>query len=252
MLSVKPIKRKSRTPKQKKVSKTKRVKKASTTVQEHQAGHYQPKQISTQGFFNPFTSNTSVAQSSIPPRPQYSSGGGIPYTSTLESFGVSNKPPYYLESLIAKDTQPKYTQPVQSSSSSVLVGSNPMNGGSSVITTTSFPTQGKSESVQYIDLVAPAKKGNGETQPDFILLNDMDDNIRATDNDNEILMIKDKTKKATRIKKEMNEQEKKPTAKPNRVQEIKESIEDRIKQNKERKTKIPQSSLRGQKNKDEL
>jgi hypothetical protein len=246
MLSVKPIKRKSRTPKQKKVSKTKRVKK------EHQAGHYQPKQISTQGFFNPFTSNTSVAQSSIPPRPQYSSGGGIPYTSTLESFGVSNKPPYYLESLIAKDTQPKYTQPVQSSSSSVLVGSNPMNGGSSVITTTSFPTQGKSESVQYIDLVAPAKKGNGETQPDFILLNDMDDNIRATDNDNEILMIKDKTKKATRIKKEMNEQKKKPTAKPNRVQEIKESIEDRIKQNKERKTKIPQSSLRGQKNKDEL
>jgi hypothetical protein len=241
MLSVKPIKRKSKTPKQKKVSKTKRV-------QQHQAGHYQPKQ----GFFNPFTSNTSVAQTSNPPRPQYSSGAGIPYTSTLESFGVSNKPPYYLESLIAKDTQPKYTQPVQSSSSSVLVGSNPMNGGSSVITTTSFPTQGKSESVQYVDLVAPAKKGNGETQPDFILLNDMDDNIRATNDDNEILMIKDRTKKAKIIKKEMNEQEKKPTAKPNRVQEIKESIEDRIKQNRERKTKIPRSSLRGQKNKDEL
>jgi hypothetical protein len=234
MLSVKPIKRKSKTPKQKKVSKAKRVQ--------------QPKRITTQGFFNPFTSNTSVAQSSIPPRPQYSSGGGIPYTSTLESFGVSNKPPYYLESLIAKDTQQKYIQPVPSTSSSVLVGSNPMNGGSSVITTTSFPTQGKSESVQYVDLVAPAKKGNGETQPDFILLNDMDDKIKTTDDDNEILMIKDRTKKATTIKKE----EKKPTAKPNRVQEIKESIEDRIKQNKERKTKIPRSSLRGQKNKDEL
>lgn len=115
-----------------------------------------------------FPHTTGLIQTSLPPRPLYSSGGGIPYLSSLESYGITNKPPYYLQSLMAKTTPSDYTQPVQSQTSSVLTGANPMSGneGKKKI----VPKQAQTESVQYVDLVAPAKSGNSETQPDYISL----------------------------------------------------------------------------------
>ena len=115
-----------------------------------------------------FPQTTGLIQTSSPPRPLYSSGGGIPYVSSLEGYGITNKPPYYLQSLMAKTSPNDYIQPVQSQTSSVLTGANPMSGneGKKKI----FPEQGQTESVKYVDLVAPAKSGNSETQPDYISL----------------------------------------------------------------------------------
>jgi hypothetical protein len=118
-----------------------------------------------------FSHSTGLFQTSLPPRPLYSSGGGIPYLSSLESYGITNKPPYYLQSLMAKTTQSDYTQPVQSQTSSVLTGANPMSGNEGKKKL--FPKQAQTESVQYVDLVAPAISGNSETQPDYIALQPM-------------------------------------------------------------------------------
>lgn len=115
-----------------------------------------------------FPQTTGLIQTSLPPRPLYSSGGGIPYLSSLESYGITNKPPYYLQSLMAKTTQSDYTQPVPSQTSTVLTGGNPMSGNEGKKKL--FPEQGQTESVQYVDLVAPAKSGNSETQPDYLTL----------------------------------------------------------------------------------
>jgi hypothetical protein len=116
--------------------------------------------------FRNFPHSTGLIQTSSPPRPLYSSGGGIPYLSSLESYGITNKPPYYLESLMAKTTQPDYIQPAPASTSTVLSGSNPMSGGPK----TPFPEQTKAQSVQYVDLVSPVSSRNNESQPDYITL----------------------------------------------------------------------------------
>lgn len=115
-----------------------------------------------------FPQTTGLIQTSSPPRPLYSSGGGIPYVSSLESYGITNKPLYYLQSLMAKTAQSDYMQPVPSQTSSVLTGANPMSGNEGKKKL--FPEQGQTESVQYVDLVAPAKSGNNETQPDYLTL----------------------------------------------------------------------------------
>lgn len=163
MLKAKSIKRK-----QKKAPKAKkpRVKKPLPIHQEHQSSHYATKQIHTQGFFNPFPHNTGKAQTSSTSIPHYSSGSGIPYTSTFDSYGITNKPPYFLESYIAKTTEPNYLQPVPSQMSTTVSGSNPKNKPE----IKTFETQTKPESVQYVDLVLPAKSQNNENQPDYINL----------------------------------------------------------------------------------
>jgi hypothetical protein len=163
MLKTKPVKRKQKkTPKAKKP----RVKKALPLHQQYQASHYQTKQITTQGFFNPFTHNTGMAQSSSIPQARMTMGG-IPYTSTFESYGISNKPPYFLESLLPQNIRPNYEMPKQSPTATTVSGGNPMNEPKP----NQFQEQGKSENVQYVDLVAPAKQGNSETQPDYVMIN---------------------------------------------------------------------------------
>ena len=121
-----------------------------------------------QGFFPAFPHSNGLITSSAPPRPLYSSGGGIPYTSTFESFGITNKPPYFLQSLIAKTTQSDYEIPVKPQTSSTKTGMNTMNGNEGK--TKEFPMQGKTESVQYVDLVAPSKSQNIDNQPDYLAL----------------------------------------------------------------------------------
>jgi hypothetical protein len=113
-----------------------------------------------------FPHSTGLIQTSLPPRPLYSSGGGIPYLSSLESYGITNKPPYYLESLMAKTTTPDYIQPAPTPTSSVLTGGNPMSGGPK----TPFPEQTKVQSVQYVDLVSPVSSRDNENQPDYVSL----------------------------------------------------------------------------------
>jgi hypothetical protein len=121
-----------------------------------------------QGFFPAFPHSNGLITSSSPPRPLYSSGGGIPYTSTFESFGITNKPPYFLQSLIAKTTQSDYEIPVKPQTSSTSTGMNPMNGNEG--NKKQFPEQGKTEAVQYVDLVAPTKSQNIDNQPDYLSL----------------------------------------------------------------------------------
>jgi hypothetical protein len=120
------------------------------------------------GFFPNFPHSNGLIQDSAPPRPLYSSGGGIPYSSTFQSFGITNKPPYFLDSLIAKSSTSNYEMPVKPETSSTLTGMNPMNGNEGK--TKQFPTQAKTQSVQYMDLVAPAKSKDAETQPDYVAL----------------------------------------------------------------------------------
>jgi hypothetical protein len=166
MLKAKPIKIKTKkAPKAKKAKKT-YIKPASSTVQHYQASHYQNKQIHSQGFFNPFAHNTGVATSSSSSIPHYTSSGGIPYTSIFESYGITNRPPYFLESYILKTTEPNYQKPTPSQTSTTKTGSNPMSKPK----TNTFETQTKSETVNYVDLVAPKKKGDETTQPDYITL----------------------------------------------------------------------------------
>ena len=257
------LKSRSKTPKKKapkkKVKKTKHHK-----INKHHKNNYETQTIS---HFIPTQTN---AIQSHAPQITHQMTGGIPYTSSLESFGVSNKPPYFLESFIAKSSPMTYSIPVPSPTSTTLTGANTMTE----IKPKAFEEQTKSQSVDYVDLVEPYKKGNMETQPDFILLNndDMNEPFYGTDA-GEPLMIRDKIKRTRRTKKEMvenkamlkeditskmmNKQPRvEPTQKPQRVQEIKQSIEERIEKNKkdnelrEKKTKIP--SLRGKKKSDEL
>ena len=262
------LKSKSKTPKtkapKKKVSKPKHFKKNK---------HHKTKQtIETPGHFIPTQTN---AIQSHAPQIHHQMTGGIPYTSTLETFGVSNKPPYFLESLIAKSSPMTYSMPVASTTSTTITGSNTMTESKPKM----FEEQTKPTSVDYVDLVEPFKKGNKETQPDYILLND--DNSMNYGNENDdlgsIRMINDRVRRKRRTQKEMHEskqmkeeeklskQMNKETLKPKPetetktrgVQEIRQSIEERIKKNKEvkegkeeRKTKIP--SLRGKKKSEEL
>lgn len=267
------LKSKSKTPKRKapkkKVSKQKKVK-----INKHHKNVYETKTIS---HFIP--TQTNAIQSHAPQIPHQMTGG-IPYTSTLETFGVSNKPPYFLESLISKSSPMSYSMPVTSTTSTTTSGSNTMSESKPKM----FEEQTKPTSVDYVDLVEPFKNGNKETQPDYILLNDDKMNYQYGNDDNMEdmgnLMIKDKVKRTRRTNKEMyeskqmgreekisKEMNKEPVvAKPKpeksqRVQEIRQSIEERIKKNKEvkegkkegkkeeRKSKIP--SLRGKKS-DEL
>jgi hypothetical protein len=161
MLKVKRTKAKGKkAPKAKKTH----IKPASSTVQHYQASHYQNKQIHTHGYFNPFAHNSGVATSSSSSIPHYTSSGGIPYTSTFESYGITNKAPYFLDSFITKNAEPNYQQPVPSQTSTTLSGSNPM----SIPKTKTFETQTKTDTVDYVDLVAPATKGNKENQPDYV------------------------------------------------------------------------------------
>lgn len=169
MLNVKITKTKiPKRSKGKKAPKAKKtyIKPASTTVQQYQESHYKTHQIHTKGYFNPFVHNSGVATSSSSSIPHYTSSGGIPYTSTFESYGITNKAPYFLESFITKNAEANYQQPMLSQTSTTLSGSNPMSKPK----TETFETQTKSESVNYVDLVAPKKKGNDTTQPDYIAL----------------------------------------------------------------------------------
>jgi hypothetical protein len=169
MLKAKPIKRK---PKKAPKAKKPRVKKPLPIHQEHQASHYQPHQITTQGFFNPFSHNTGMAQSSNIPQARTSSGG-IPYTSTFETYGITNKPPYFLESFLPQNIKPNYEIPIPSQTSTTISGANPMNQPKQK----EFQEQGKTKTIDYVDLVSPAKSGNNETQPDYVSLIPMKQNI---------------------------------------------------------------------------
>ena len=178
MLKAKPIKPSPssenlgvRKHKQKKAPKAKkpRVKKASPIHEGYQASHYKTDQIHTQGFFNPFVHNSGIVQSTAVPRATISRGG-IPYTSTFETYGITNKPPYFIESLIPQNIKSNYEVPKQSQTSTTISGSNPMSQPN----LNEFPEQGKTQSVDYVDLVAPSKKGNSETQPDYITLQPLD------------------------------------------------------------------------------
>lgn len=166
MLKVKQNKpkRKSKTPKKRAVKKHS-IKKPLPIHQQYQESHYKTQQIHTQGFFNPFSHNTGIVQTTSPVIPHYSSGG-IPYTSTLQSYGITNKPPYYLESLMQKPIEPDYQIPTKPETSTTTKGSNPM----SKPTTKTFVEQTKPESVSYVDLVEPKKKGDETTQPDYVSL----------------------------------------------------------------------------------
>lgn len=186
MLKAKPLKRK-KAPR----AKRPRVKKALPIHQERQASHYKTDQITTQGFFNPFTHNTGMAQSSNIPRATIS-GGGIPYTSTFESYGITNKPPYFLESFIPQNIRPNYEMPMQAKTSTPVSGGNAMNEAKPK----DFQEQGKSQNVQYVDLVAPAKKGNSETQPDYVIIEtDVMGNIQPNKMKNELIKRSEYRKK---------------------------------------------------------
>ena len=178
MLKVKRTKPK--TPKRSKGKKARKAKKTyvkppSTTVQLYQASHYKSDQIHTQGFFNPFPHKIGISNTTNNYVPHYTTSGGIPYTSTLESYGITNKPPYFLESLIPQ-TQSNYQQPVPSQTSTTVSGGNPMNNAK----TKTFETQTKPESVDYVNLVSPETKGNKETQPDYVALVPMKTKPRQT------------------------------------------------------------------------
>jgi hypothetical protein len=257
------LKSKSKTPKRKaqkkKVNKAKRHK-----INKHHKNNYETQTVS---HFIPTQTN---AIQSHAPQITHQMTGGIPYTSSLESFGVSNKPPYFLESLIAKSSPMTYSMPVPSSTSTTLTGANTMIEPKSK----AFEEQTKSQSVDYVDLVEPYKKGNMETQPDFILIDNEESNDPYYGNDakyTEELTIKDKTKRKRRTKLEMDayrlakqkaememtDEERmlkktpntKPSERANTVKQLKKKFEERIEKNKkdneqnERKSKIP--SLRG-------
>ena len=230
MLKVKRTKPK--TPKRSKAKKAKKAKKAyvkpaSSTVQHYQASHYQNKQIHTQGFFNPFAHNTSVATSSTSSIPHYTSSGGIPYTSTFESYGITNKPPYFLESFIPQ-TQSNYQQPTPSQTSSTVSGSNPMSKPK----TKTFESQTKTDTVDYVDLVAPKKKGDDTTQPDYITLQSLPKQTltQKEKNENKMMGNEEVGQRITEYK-------------LNRKKEVKENIMKRIETKKR---------LRGTKKNEEL
>lgn len=164
MLKAKPIKVKTKKVPKAKKPKKKHVKPASSTVQHYQASHYKTDQIHTQGFFNPFPHNTAVTQSSNIPQAPRGSSGGIPYTSVFETYGITNKPPYFLESYIPKTTESTYKQPAPAQTSTTISGSNPMSKPK----TNTFESQTKPDSINYVDLVDPAQKGVMESQPDYI------------------------------------------------------------------------------------
>lgn len=229
MLKVKRTKQK--TPKRSKGKKAQKAKKTyikppSTTVQQYQESHYKTHQIHSKGYFNPFAHNSGVATTSSSLIPHYTSSGGIPYTSTFESYGITNKAPYFLDSFITKNAEANYQQPIPSQTSTTLSGSNPM----STPKTQTFKTQTKTDTVDYVDLVAPASKENKETQPDYITL-----------------QPQQLTKKEKRENKMMGNEEIETRIiehkKKQRSKEVKQNIMDRI---------AIKKRLRGTKNNEEL
>jgi len=193
-----------------------------------------------QGFFPSFPHTNGLINESAPPRPLYSSGGGIPYTSTFQSFGITNKPPYFLDSLIAKSTGSSYENPVKPETSTTLTGMNTMYGNNK----NQMETQTKPESVNYVNLVQPKKKGDETTQPDYVSLVPMKQKLTQKEmNENRMMGNEEIGQRITENKmKQMN--------KPNNEEEIRKRIETGIEENK--KTKIPKSSLRGKKKNEEL
>lgn len=197
-----------------------------------------------QGFFPPFPHTNGLINESAPPRPLYSSGGGIPYTSTFQSFGITNKSPYFLDSLIAKGTSSSYENPVKPETSTTLTGMNTMYGNNK----NQMETQTKPESVNYVNLVQPKKKGDETTQPDYVSLVPMKQKLTQKEiNENRMMGNEEVGQRITEHKmKQIN----KPTPKSSNVEEIRKRIETRIEENK--KSKIPKSSLRGKKKNEEL
>lgn len=223
------------------------------------AKHSKPKSKTT--MYKALPANSNVQSSSVPIAQQSISGGGIPYLSSLETtFGITNKPPYYLESLIAKSTPTTYLIPKQTPSTTTISGSNNLINGK----TDFSKDQSKSESVEYVDLVSPMKSQNAETQPDYIKLNDdiklpetKKESFVEDDDDEPTLVITDKTRRKRRTKKEITEmkqmkgEDKNVNSNVRSVKEIKQSIEKRIEENK-KPSKIPRKKLRGSKTNDEL
>jgi hypothetical protein len=107
--------------------------------------------------------NTGIQTTSVPVANSY---GGIPYTSSQSQFGLTNKPPYLLESLIAKAPPTNYLQPTPAPTATTINGGNLKNEPK----LKDFQEQGKTQPVDYVDLVAPSKSGNSETQPEYITL----------------------------------------------------------------------------------
>ena len=233
MLKVKRTK--PQTPKRSKGKKAPKAKKIyikppSTTVQQYQESHYKTHQINTKGYFNPFAHNSGVATSSSSLIPHYTLSGGIPYTSIFESYGITNKAPYFLDSFITKNAEANYQQPIPSQTSSTLSGSNPM----STPKTKTFETQTKTDTVDYVDLVAPATKGNTESQPDFISVVPMKTLTKKEKNENKMMANEEiETRIIEHKRKERKE----------RSKEVKQNIMDRI---------AIKKRLRGTKNNEEL
>jgi hypothetical protein len=144
--------------------------------------------------------NTNIQSTSVPVANSY---GGIPYTSSqsqYSQFGLVNKPPYLLESLIAKAPPSNYLQPVASQTTSVTQGGNIMTQ------TRSMANQTKTQSVNFIDLVKPAKNGNNETQPEYLMINTTQPKKSSINNEEKV------AKKLTEMKKqEKIQQSKEPS-----------------------------------------
>jgi hypothetical protein len=155
--------------KEKKEKTEKKEKKEKKSVKVTKPKHFKKQKISkkpidTQGYFASPTQSI-INESHIPHPTSHQKQTGVPYTSVFDNFGITNKPPYFLESLIAK-TQPMiYEIPIPSQTSTTLNGANNKSQPIPKL----FEQQTKSKSVDYIDLVQPAMNGNAETQPDYVL-----------------------------------------------------------------------------------
>jgi hypothetical protein len=134
--------------------------------------------------------NTGIQSTAVPVANSY---GGIPYTSSQSQFGLTNKPPYLLESLIAKAPPTNYLQPTPAPTSSVTQGGNIMTQ------TRSMVNQTKTQSVNFIDLVNPAKKGNNETQPEYIMMNTTQPKKSSINNEEKVAKKLQQIKKQEKI-----------------------------------------------------
>jgi hypothetical protein len=134
--------------------------------------------------------NTGIQSTAVPVANSY---GGIPYTSSQSQFGLVNKPPYLLESLIAKAPPTNYLQPTPAPTSSVTQGANIMTQ------TRSMVNQTKTQSVDFIDLVNPAKKGNNETQPEYLMLNTTQPKKSSINNEEKVAKKLQQFKKQEKI-----------------------------------------------------
>jgi hypothetical protein len=156
--------RKKKEKKDKKEKKEKKEKKPTQFGKFKKNKYHKTKEtIETQGYLIP---NNPIVTDSQPPQIHHQmTGGGIPYTSVFDNFGITNKPPYFLESFIAKTAPMTYSIPTPSSMSTTISGSNPMTQSK----TKMFEEQTKPKSIEYVDLVEPSLNGNKETQPDYVL-----------------------------------------------------------------------------------